>query len=70
MECVPFPSLGGIPDPGIKLESLELADGFFTTSASWEAHIVDSLKEKVKNSYFAVKLPQLFLEARGHLPLV
>ena len=44
IEWMPFPSLGDIPDPGIKLEFPELAGGFFTTNANWEAHIVDSLK--------------------------
>ena len=37
---LPFPSLGDLPDPGIKPRSLMspgLADGFFTTSATWEA---------------------------------
>ena len=37
---LPFPSPGYLPDPGIKLRSLmspELADGFFTTSTTWEA---------------------------------
>ena len=36
---LPFPSPGYLPDPGIKLRSLmspELADGFFTTSTTWE----------------------------------
>ena len=32
-----WPSLGDLPDPGIELESLTLAGGFFTTSAIWEA---------------------------------
>ena len=37
---LPFPSPGDLPNPGIKpmsLTSPELADGFFTTSATWEA---------------------------------
>ena len=37
---LPFPPPGGYPDPGIKLLSLmspALTDGFFTTSATWEA---------------------------------
>ena len=37
---LPFPPPGELPDPGIKLASLEspeLAGGFFTTSATWEA---------------------------------
>ena len=36
-----FPPPGGLPDPGIELESLRspaLAGGFFTTSTTWEAH--------------------------------
>ena len=37
-----FPSPGDLQDPGLKpmfLESLVLAGGFFTTCATWEAHI-------------------------------
>ena len=37
---LPFPSLGDLPDPGIKpapLTSPALASGFFTTGATWEA---------------------------------
>ena len=37
---VPFPSLGNLPNPGVEPTSLmspALADGFFTTSATWEA---------------------------------
>ena len=37
---LPFPSPGDLPDPGIERCSLlcpELAGGFFTTSAPWEA---------------------------------
>ena len=37
------PPPGNLPDPGIKpvsLMSLALASRFFTTSDSWEAHIV------------------------------
>ena len=36
----PFPPPGDLPDPGIEpslLMSPELAGGFFTTSATWEA---------------------------------
>ena len=39
---LPFPSPGDLPDPGIKLVSPvspALADRFFTTSTTWEAHI-------------------------------
>ena len=38
---LPFPSPGDFPNPGIESSSLTspaLAGGFFTTSASWEAH--------------------------------
>ena len=38
-----FPSLGDLPDPGIKSTSLvspALAGRFFTTSATWEAHVL------------------------------
>ena len=37
---LPCPSPGDLPDPGIKSVSLTspaLADGFFTTSTTWEA---------------------------------
>ena len=40
---LPFPPLRDLPDPGIKPESLmspALAGGFFTTSATWEAHVL------------------------------
>ena len=40
LEWVAMPSLGDLPDPGIKPSSLTspaLASGFFTTSATWEA---------------------------------
>ena len=38
---LPCPPPGDLPIPGIEPTSLtspELADGFFTTSATWEAH--------------------------------
>ena len=38
---LPFPSPGDLPDPGIEPVSLmspALGVGFFTTSATWEAH--------------------------------
>ena len=38
---LPFPTLGDLPNPGIEPMSLTfpaLASGFFTTSATWEAH--------------------------------
>ena len=39
---LPCPSPGDLPKPGIKpmsLTSPALASGFFTTSATWEAHM-------------------------------
>ena len=41
-ECwsgLPCPTLGDLPNPRIELKSHALADGFFTTSSTWEAHI-------------------------------
>jgi len=32
-----FPTPGDLPEQGIEPESPALADGFFTTSATWEA---------------------------------
>ena len=40
---LPFPSPGNLPSQEIELMSLTspaLADGFFTTSIAWEAHIL------------------------------
>ena len=39
---LPFPPLGNLSDPEIKLASLmspALVGGFFTTSATWEARV-------------------------------
>ena len=39
---LPCPPPGDLPNPGIKpvsLKSPALADGFFTTSATWEAQV-------------------------------
>ena len=39
---LPCPPPGDLPDPGIELESLmspALPGGFFTTNATWEAHV-------------------------------
>ena len=36
---LPSPSPGDLPDPGITPMSPALAGGFFTTSATWEAHL-------------------------------
>ena len=41
LECFLCPPLGDLPNPGIEPASLmspALAVGFFTTSATWEAH--------------------------------
>ena len=46
LEWVACPSSGDLPDPGIKpplLVSPALAGRFFTTSATWEAHITQSI---------------------------
>ena len=37
LEWVAMPSSRDLPGPGIELPSPALADGFFTTSATWEA---------------------------------
>ena len=40
---LPFPSPGNLPDPGIEPTSFmspALASGFFTTRATWEAHVI------------------------------
>ena len=45
---VPFPFPGDPPSPGIKPPSLPspaLAGGFFTSSATWEAHTRDTVYE-------------------------
>ena len=34
---LPLSPPGALPDPGIELESPELAGGFFTTNVTWEA---------------------------------
>ena len=56
---LPFPTPGDLPDPGIKPTSLESAalapGGFFTTSASWEAHVRPS--ELTVSTYISVKCP-------------
>ena len=35
---LPCPPPGDLPDAGIKSVSLTVADGFFTTSTTWDAH--------------------------------
>ena len=36
---VPFPSPGGLPDPGMESVSLAFTSRFFTTSTTWEAQL-------------------------------
>ena len=46
---LPCPSPGDLPNPGIESESLTspaLADGFFTTSSTWEAPLTFKLSFK------------------------
>ena len=50
---LPYLPPGDLPDPGIEptfLTSPALAGGFFTTSATWEAHISGSFQLKKKKS--------------------
>ena len=52
---MPFPFPVGLPDSGIKLTSLEspaLADGFFTTAATWEVHNRLCMVENVAHPAF------------------
>ena len=54
---VPFPPPGDLPDPGIKhsaLKSRAMAGKFFTTSTTWEAHMVDISITKI-NPYGNIK---------------
>ena len=58
---LPFPPPGDLPDPGIEPRSLmspALAGGFFTTSATWEAHSFMPVVFKLQHS----------LESPGGLP--
>ena len=50
---LPCPPPGDLPDPGIKPTSLmspALADGFFTTSATWEAQVSAESESEVTQS--------------------
>ena len=54
---LPCPPPGDLPDPGIEHTSLKspaLADGFFTTSATWEA-----LRQEVRARNMLTCLPPL-----------
>ena len=55
LEWVSIPIPGGLPDPGVKLRCLmspALADGFFTTSATWEAQ---HCGRELENIYIYIK---------------
>ena len=50
---LPFPSPGNLPDPGIEPASLmspALAGGFFTISATWEAHSESESRSAMSDS--------------------
>ena len=49
---LPFPSLGDLPDPGIKFVSPALAGGLFTTGPPWKpsAMLARTLKERMHPS--------------------
>ena len=49
LEWVPCPTPGDLPNPGIKSASLALAGEFFTTRASWEAHLPSNLRSFSKS---------------------
>ena len=60
---LPFPTPEDLPDPGIKLTSLAspaLADGFFTTSATFSRSIQMYLLCQ-KNTFFFQLVPNFFL---------
>ena len=76
---LPCPSPGDLPDPEIEpssLISLELAGGFFTTSAPWEAPIQPPFSKTNRQSLekvqfkFQVSYSELYLLsiASRHLP--
>ena len=59
----PCPPLGELPAPGIEpasLVSLALAGGFFTTSATWEAHSLhnQAMKTSLINDQVDLKVDQ------------
>ena len=54
---LPCPPLGDLPNPGIKHTSLRspiLANGFFTTSTTWEALLIHRLAENLHHKKEAV----------------
>ena len=55
---LPCPSPEDLPDPGINSLSLvspELASGFFTTSTTWEAHVIDHPSLMLYSTNFPIK---------------
>ena len=51
---VTFPPPGNLPDPRtepMSLASPALAGGFFTTSATWEAHYIANHKTETENRW-------------------
>ena len=66
---LPFPPLGNLPDPEIKLASLispALVGGFFTTSATWGVHLLASANQlliKLMVALFMMARVQLHEEA-------
>ena len=66
LEWVAFPSPGHLPNPGIEAVSLmspALVGGFFTTSATWEAHV------RVSQSLNMIFSESLFLTFAWKRPL-
>ena len=48
---LPFSPPGDLPDPGIQPKSPALADGFFTTSATWKAQKYTHRRKKFRSTY-------------------
>ena len=73
-ECwnrLPFPTPGDLPNPRIKLASLTspaLADGFFTTSTTWEAPYNPHLLKFLDGSLFLLSPRQAILFYCHHSP--
>ena len=59
---LPCPLPGFLPDPGIgpkSLRYLALACGFFTTSPTWEAHLVVYFLNMIVQEHFSVDVNEL-----------
>ena len=61
---LPFPSPGYLPDPGIEPGPPALADGFFTTSATWEAPKTSYKRANLskKRTFVPSDIPMLYME--------